>query len=69
MRQKINPQLLSLAQDYAKDKNHPIIRQLYQHSYGLVMEMLSPVNRHFNNVCIHGNYPEYMLPHMKHHLS
>ena len=69
MRQKINSQLLNQAQLYAKNKNHPILKELYGHSYTLIHEILSPINRKFKNICIHGNYPEFMIPQMKDHFA
>lgn len=65
MRSKIRYDLLLKSQQYAKTIKHPIQTHLYETAYNYLQEMRTDVLKQFNNICIHGSYPELIIPKLK----
>ena len=62
MRSKIRYDLLIKSQNYAKLIRHPLQLVLYQAAYKYIEELRSHVVKPFPNICIHGNFPDLIIP-------
>ena len=69
MKKRIATNLLKLHQTRVINEGSPHLLKIHELSYELIADMIIDVKRPFQNVCIHGRYPHFILPFIKEHNS
>jgi len=67
MKRRIATDILKLQQRRIINTPNPQLLDLYKLSYSLIEDMLTDIKRPFNNVCIHGRYPQLIIPKLLDH--
>lgn len=67
IKKRIANDLLRLYQTRALRVPNPHLLQLHQKAYNLISDMIVDIKRPFLNVCIHGKYPQMILPIIEDH--
>lgn len=62
MRSKIRYDLLLKSQSHSKFSKSPLPLLLYQTAYKYIEEMRSHIVKPFKNICVHGSFPELVIP-------